>query len=169
AIVWGSRKGTSPTEYLTVVDRRGVPTFGTFKAGYLPGRGLLYSIIVHEVGLFVFFLLFTYGLGLPRAQKLRANSNIQDHLIYLPELGGGTEGQKSPGGGVSTAQPASAAPARASKGFAYPGSQAILSDPPQPNNAFQTVMRPLIVHPKPIEKLIPLPNIVQMAETRLPN
>src|SRR5262249_27443764 len=97
-VIWDERKVKSPTEYLTVADRKGVPTFGTFKAGYLPGRGLLYSTIVHEVGLFVFFLLFTYGLPAPRAQKLRANSNIQDHLIYLPELGGGTEGQKSPGG-----------------------------------------------------------------------
>ena len=57
---------------------------------------------------------------------------------------------------------------RASKGFAYPGKQAILSDPPNPTNAFQTVQRPLLVHPEPIRNLVPLPNIVQMAETRLP-
>src|SRR5437764_976861 len=169
AVIWDQRKGKSPTEYLTVADRKGVPTFGTFRSGYVPSRGLLYSIIVHEVGMFLFFLLFTYGLGTPRAQKLRANSTIQDHVIYLPEVGGGTEGQTSPGGGVSAPQQPSAAPARASKGFAYPGTQAILSDPPNPTNAFQTVMRPLIVHPRPIEKLIPLPNIVQMGETRLPN
>jgi Gram-negative bacterial TonB protein C-terminal len=168
-VIWGERKGKSPTEYLTVADRKGVPTFGTFKSGYVPSRGLLYSTIVHEVGLFLFFLLFTYGLPMPRAQKLRTDSNIQDRVIYLPEVGGGTEGQKSPGGGVSKPQEASAAPAHASKGFAYPGSQAILSDPPRPNNAFQTVMRPLLVHPEPIQKLIPLPNVVQMAETRLPN
>jgi hypothetical protein len=169
ATIWGEKKSASPTEYLTVADRKGVPTFGTFKAGYLPGRGLLYSTIVHEVGLFLFFLLFTYGLPSPRAQRLKPNSSIQDHLIYLPEVGGGTEGQKSPGGGVSKPQEASAAPARASRGFAYPGPQAILSDPPHPTNAFQTVLRPLIVHPEPIQKLLPLPNVVQMAETRLPN
>jgi hypothetical protein len=168
-VIWDDRKAKSPTEYLTVSNRRGVPTFGTFRAGYLPGRGLLYSTIVHEVGLFLFFLLFTYGLPMPHAQKLKPESSIQDRVVYLPEVGGGTEGQKSPGGGVSKPQEASAAPARASKGFAYPGTQAILSDPPNPNNAFQTVMRPLIVHPKPIEKLMPLPNVVQMAETRLPS
>ena len=169
AFIWGARKGASPTEYLTVADRKGVPTFGTFKAAYLPGRGLLYSTIVHEVGLFIFFLLFTYGLPTPRAQKLLTKSNMQDHLIYLPDVGGGTEGQKSPGGGVSAPQQASAAPAHASRGFAYPGPQPILSDPPNPTNVFQTVLRPLIVHPEPIKKLLPLPNIVQMAETRLPN
>jgi hypothetical protein len=43
-----------------------------------------------------------------------------------------------------------------------------LSDPPNPTNAFQTLLRPLIVHPEPLKKLVPLPNIVQMSETRLP-
>src|SRR5690349_16054749 len=48
--VWGvKKKGDSPTHYLTIADRQGVPTFGTFKFGYVPGRGLLYSVITHEV------------------------------------------------------------------------------------------------------------------------
>jgi len=38
ATVWGEKKSASPTEYLTVADRKGVPTFGTFKHGYLPSR-----------------------------------------------------------------------------------------------------------------------------------
>ncbi|MBV9181923.1 MAG: hypothetical protein JO356_11485 [Acidobacteria bacterium] len=147
----------------------GIPTFGTFKFGYLPGRGLLYSAISHEVVLFLLFLLVTYGLPAARSQKLIVRMNSQDHLIYLPEVGGGSEGQKSPGGGKSAPQEPSAAPARASKGFAYPGAQTILSDPPNPTNAFQTIQRPLLVHPEMIRKLVPLPNIVQMAETRLPS
>src|SRR6266568_4612704 len=146
----------------------GIPTFTTFKFGYLPGRGLLYSAIGHELALFGLFLLFTYGLPTLRPAKLVA-SHTQDHLIYMPELGGGNEGQKSPGGGQSAPLQPSAAPARASKGFAYPGPQAILSDPPNPTNVFQTVLRPLQVHPEPLRKLVPLPNIVQMAETRLPS
>jgi hypothetical protein len=145
------------------------PTFTTFKFGYLPGRGLLYSIIGHEVAMFGLFLLITYGLPAFRGQTLIVGSqSAQSHLIYLPEVGGGKEGQKSPGGGRSKPQQASAAPARASKGLAYPGAQAILSDPPNPTNAFQTLLRPLIVHPEPLKKLVPLPNIVQMSETRLP-
>src|SRR5581483_5375562 len=145
------------------------PTFSTFKFGYLPGRGLLYSIIGHEVAMFGLFLLITYGLPALRSQTLIVGSqSVQSHLIYLPEVGGGAEGQKSPGGGRSKPQQASAAPARASKGLAYPGAQAILSDPPNPTNSFQTLLRPLKVHAEPLKKLVPLPNIVQMAETRLP-
>src|SRR6266851_1435276 len=153
---------------LSSSERYGVPTFSTFKFGYLPTRGLLYSSIFHELALFGLFLLFTYGLPSLQSTKLIPEPNSQDHRIYLPEVGGGTEGQKSPGAGQSAPQQPSAAPARASKGFAYPGPQAILSDPPNPTNAFQTIQRPLLVHPEPIRKLIPLPNIVQMAETRLP-
>lgn len=158
----------SSVDALSSSERYGVPTFSTFKFGYLPARGLLYSSIGHELALLGLFLIFTYGMPVFKAQKLLPPQSSQDHLIYLPEVGGGSEGQKSPASSQSVPQPDSAAPARASKGFAYPGKQAILSDPPNPTNAFQTVQRPLLVHPEPIRKLIPLPNIVQMAETRLP-
>ncbi len=166
------KHASTPTQTKTVVahpDEDGTPTFATFKFGYLPGKGLLYSLIGHEVAMFGLFLLITYVIPSMREQRLIVGSlHAQDHVIYLPEVGGGTEGQKSPGGGESKAQQASAAPARASKGFAYPGAQAILSNPPNPTNAFQTVLHPLAVHPEPLRKLVPLPNIVQMAETRLP-
>jgi hypothetical protein len=149
---------------------RSAPSFATFKFGYLPGRGLLYSIIGHEVAMFGLFLLITYVLPTFREQRLIVGSiNAQDHIIYLPEVGGGEEGQKSPGGGASKPQQASAAPARASRGFSYPGAQAIMSDPPNPTNAFQTVLHPLAVRPEPLKKLVPAPNVVQMAETRLPS
>lgn len=153
---------------LSSSERYGVPTFATFKFGYVPARGLLYSSIGHELALLALFLVFTYGLPALRPQKLLVQPNSQDHLVYLPEIGGGSEGQKSPASSQSAPQSPSAAPARASKGFAYPAPQAILSDPPNPTNAFQTVQRPLLVHPEPIRKLVPLPNIVQYAETRLP-
>ena len=153
---------------LSSSERYGVPTFSTFKFGYVPARGLLYSSIGHELALLGLFLIFTYGIPAFKGQKLVPPQSSQDHLIYLPEVGGGSEGQESPASSQSVPQPDSAAPARASKGFAYPGKQAILSDPPNPTNAFQTVQRPLLVHPEPIRKLVPLPNIVQMAETRLP-
>src|SRR5260370_31742504 len=153
---------------LVAANPDAIPTFTTFKFGYLPARGLLYSVIAHELILFGLFLVFTYGLPALHPAKLVQLAKTQDHTIYLPEVGGGTQGEKSPGAGQSAPQQPSAAPARASKGFAYPGPQAILSDPPNPTNAFQTIQRPLLVHPEPIRKLIPLPNIVQMAETRLP-
>ena len=154
---------------IALAERGAVPTFGTFKFGYLPTRGLLYSVIGHEVALFGLFLLFHYGFPSFRPERMIAHQNSQDHILYLPELGGGTEGQKSPGGGATATPELSAAPAHASKGFAYPGKQAILSDPPHPDNAFQTVQRPMLVHPEPIKQLVPLPNIIQMGETRLPS
>jgi hypothetical protein len=154
---------------IALAERGAVPTFGTFKFGYLPMRGLLYSTIGHEIALFGLFLLFHYGLPSLRPQRLLAHNNSQDHVLYLPELGGGSEGQKTTGGGPTASPEQSAAPAHASKGFAYPGRQAILSDPPHPDNAFQTIEHPLLVHPEPIRRLVPLPNIIQMAETRLPS
>jgi hypothetical protein len=153
---------------LSSSERYGVPTFSTFKFGYVPARGLIYSSIGHELALVGLFLVVTYGLPIFKSPKLLPPQNSQDHIIYLPEVGGGSEGQKSPASSQSVPQLDSAAPARASKGFAYPSKQAILSDPPNPTNAFQTVQRPLLVHPEPIRKLVPLPNIVRMAETRLP-
>src|SRR5713101_4529351 len=153
---------------LVAANPDSIPTFTTFKFGYLPARGLLYSVIAHELILFGLFLVFTYGLPALHPAKLVPVAKTQDHTIYLPEVGGGSQGEKSPGAGQSAPQQPSAAPARASKGFAYPGPQAILSDPPNPTNAFQTIQRPLPLHPEPIRKRIPLPNIVQMAETRLP-
>ena len=146
----------------------GTPTFATFQFGYVPGKGLLYSTIAHELALFFLFMMVRYGLPALRAQQL-ITQNSQDHVIFLPEMGGGREGENSPGGGPSATQEQSAAPAHASRGFAYPAKQAILSDPPSPTNVFQTLQRPLVVHPAPLNKLVPLPNIVQMAETRLPN
>ena len=167
-----SRIGPAPlaasVNSLSSSERQWVPTFATFKFGYLPGRGLLYSTIGHELAIFGLFLFFTYALPMLHPQRILAKATAQDRTIYLPEVGGGSEGEKSPGAGQSSPQQPAAAPARASKGFAYPGRQAILSNPPNPNNAFQTVQRPLLVHPEPIRQLVPLPNIVQMAETRLP-
>jgi hypothetical protein len=153
---------------LSSSERQWVPTFSTFKFGYFPGRGLLFSTVGHEIIIFGLFLLVTYVLPSLRPAKLIETNNVQDHTIYLPELGGGSEGEKSPGVGESAPQQPAAAPARASRGFAFPGKQAILSNPPNPTNTFQTIQRPLLVHPEVINKLVPAPNIVQMAETRLP-
>ena len=154
---------------LSSSERQWVPTFSTFKFGYFPGRGLLFSTIGHEIIIFGLFLLVTYVLPTLRPARLIEANNVQDHTIYLPELGGGSEGEKSPGAGESAPQQPAAAPALASKGFAFPGKQAILSNPPNPTNTFQTIQRPLLVRPETINKLVPAPNIVQMAETRLPS
>src|SRR5438128_3777586 len=51
--------GYKPTFRRVVNDA--TPTFTTFQFGYLPGRGLLYSLIAHEIVLFGLFLLVHYG------------------------------------------------------------------------------------------------------------
>src|SRR5258708_20695452 len=89
---------------LSSSERYGVPTFSTFKFGYLPTRGLLYSSIFHELALFGLFLLFTYGLPSLQSPKLKPDLNSPDHRIYLPEVGRGTEGQKKPGAGQTAPQ-----------------------------------------------------------------
>src|SRR5438128_569483 len=42
---------------MPIIASDGTPTFTTFKFGYLPGRGLLYSMIGHELVMFGLFLL----------------------------------------------------------------------------------------------------------------
>src|SRR5215470_16342419 len=63
---------------LSSSERYGVPTFATFKFGYVPTRGLLYSSIAHEIGLLVLFLMFTYGLPVlrPHPRVLAVASRI---------------------------------------------------------------------------------------------
>src|SRR5258708_1347614 len=136
---------TAPLDGLSSSERHSLPTFATFKFGYLPGRGLLFSTIGHEVLIFGLFLLVTDVLPMLQPAKLVATNNPQDHIIYLPELGGGSAGEKSQGAGESAPQQPAAAPARSSKGFAFPSKQAILSNPDNPTNTFQTIQRPLLV------------------------
>src|SRR5690349_15528146 len=46
------RARTEGSDFSVVSNPGSVPTFATFKFGYLPGRGLLYSAIAHELALF---------------------------------------------------------------------------------------------------------------------
>src|SRR5207247_4009179 len=96
------------------------------------------------------------------AESLKLNPT--DHVIYLPVLGGGSEGNGHWGGLSGEVKPKSApAPARASKGFTYPGPQPILSEPARPDNTQQTLLQPRLKLPPLIRDFVPLPNIVQMA------
>src|SRR5262245_10718729 len=61
---------------------------------YMPGRGLMYSFLVHEVVLFG--LLFLFG---PAVVKSRASERVfmidlrKPLILYLPNLGGGEAGE----------------------------------------------------------------------------
>jgi len=144
-------------------------TFTEVGHGYRPGRGLVYSLIAHEIAFFsLFFLSFSYSyVQQTRSAKLTKVINLSDakQVIYLPVLGGGSEGEGQPGGGPGVPRKvSSAAPASSNKGLSYPGPQAIVSDPPKPTNRVQTVLQPELVNPPILQNFAPLPNIVQMTD-----
>src|SRR5229473_2584571 len=148
-------------------------TFTEVGHGYRPGRGLLYSVIAHEIALFsIFFLSFSYRyVHHPRPPDLTQVIDLTNpkQVIYLPTLGGGSEGNGQAGGGPEVSpKVSSAAPARSSKGLSYPGPQPILSDPPKPTNRVQTVLQPALVNPPILKQFTPLPNTVLMANAGPP-
>ncbi len=144
-------------------------TFTEVGHGYRPGRGLVYSVIAHEIAFFIlFFGSFSYSY-IHRASPAELTQVIDlsnpKQVIYLPLLGGGSEGDGHPGGAPGIARKApSAAPASNSKGLSYPGPQPIVSDPPNPTNRLQTVLQPALEYPPILQKFAPLPNMVQMTD-----
>ena len=110
-------------------------SFEEVKPGHRPGWPLAYSFILHELAIFAIVLLSVVAsrfYHIPEAESLKLNPT--DHVIYLPVLGGGSEGNGHEGGLSGEVKPKSApAPARASKGFTYPGPQPILSEPSRPD------------------------------------
>jgi len=140
-------------------------SFEEVKPGHRPGWPLAYSFILHELAIFAIVLLSVVAsrfYHIPEAESLKLNPT--DHVIYLPVLGGGSEGNGHEGGLSGEVKPKSApAPARASKGFTYPGPQPILSEPSRPDNTQQTLLQPRLKLPPVLRDFVPLPNIVQMA------
>src|SRR6266849_940574 len=96
-------------------------TFTEVGHGYRPGRGLVYSVIAHEIAFFIlFFGSFSYSY-IHRAGPAELTQVIDlsnpKQVIYLPLLGGGSEGDGQAGGSPKLSpRVSSAAPARSSKG-----------------------------------------------------
>src|SRR5438552_3514869 len=139
-------------------------TFPEVTVGHRPGWALGSSFILHELAICAIVLLsfvhFPSQTVLVRSTKV----THADHLVYLPVLGGGAEGNGHEGGLSGRFQKSSApVPARASKGFSYPGPQPILSDPPSPDRINQTLLQPHLRKPPALPELVALPNIVHMA------
>src|SRR5216117_729543 len=140
-------------------------SFEEVKAGHRPGWPLAYSFILHELAIITVVLL---SIVTSRFHPIKDAENLKlnptDHVVYLPVLGGGSEGNWHEGGLSGEVEPKSApAPARASKGPTYPGPQPILSEPPRPDNTQQTLLQPRLKLPSVLRDFVPLPNIVQMA------
>ncbi len=154
----------------------------TFKSAslsrpYFPSRGLPYSLLIHGIvfcGLYYLSVLrgpteFSRRLERVRPPDQSASiKSLEDRVVmYLPILGGGSQGLGLPGGGLGALRrKPPAAPASSSRGFSYPGPQPIVSDLPNPNNRIQTLLQPTIPDPPIIKPPLSLPNIVQTPETR---
>jgi Gram-negative bacterial TonB protein C-terminal len=148
-------------------------TFPDVSHGYLPGRALFLSSLVHEL-IIVALLLLSFTLSrthLPASRSFNDVIKLSDAkgVVYLPVLGGGSEGSGHTGGspGVSGKE-SSPSPSRSSKGMAFPGPQPILSNPPDPTNQRQTIIQPAKEKPRVLQEFVPLPNMVKIAKPHLP-
>lgn len=155
----GPRKEAGPPIRLRV-------TYTNVDQRSFPGRGLLYSFLVHEIVVFSLLLAPQYFRALDQNLHVpipeAVDQEIAEHVVYLPRLGGGAEGKS--GRGASSAghrRGSHVKPARKSPGFSYPGPQTIISNPPMPTNYFQTILQPALKNPPVLTKLIPMPNIVR--------
>jgi len=140
--------------------------------GLLPGRGLLYSLLFHGVAIVaLLFWPITHSSPQDSAPaKQWELTMIPKDVLYLPQLGGGTEGS---GWGEVPAKgdrnDASApAPTSSQGGVSYPGPQAVVSDPPYPTNHIQTIFQPAEVDPPTLKQFVPLPNAVRLPEAPPP-
>ena len=136
---------------------------------YFPARGVPYSLLIHGI---VFLVLVTLRVAhgptgrftLPeRATVIK--SDEPRVVMFLPILGGGSQGMGQPGGGPKgrgKATPVVAASSR--KGLSYPGRQPIVSDVPNPTNRIQTLLQPALRNPPVLQPPLSLPNIVQIAD-----
>lgn len=135
-----------------------------------PGWGLFYSTLLHAAlafGLVSWTTLFPPRIQLPA--KHWELTMLPKDVLYLPQLGGGSAGGGAGGGERDTHEVRQGSLAAKSKpGVSYPGSQAIVSDPPNPTNHIQTVLQPELLDPLPIQSFLSLPNMVKLARSAPP-
>src|SRR5215831_6716559 len=137
----------------------------------LPVRGLLYSFLFHEIALLA--LLLCPGIRSVTRDSAPAKqwqlTMIPKDVLYLPQLGGGTEGGSSRHAPAET-KSADSAPASSPsrEGLAYPGLQPIVSDPPQPTNRIQTILQRAEADLVVLKQFVPLPNMVKLPEAPPP-
>ena len=118
-------------------------TFREVECGYLAGRSLAFSVILHQLALLA--ILLSGRLAFIHTAPLMTNSRLEiarsDSVIYLPTFGGGSEGAgRSGGGSGQPGEATSSLPARSRRGFAYRGPQPMVSDPPKATLGIQTIM-----------------------------
>jgi len=135
--------------------------------GWLPRRGLLFSLLVHEVAIVGLMFIPPLSGSRPRVwrEKQWEITMIPKDVLYLPQLGGGTKGgSAAKAGGEASPQPKSPAPAAGARGATYAGKQQIVSNPPNPTNHIQTILQPDLPNPPILKAFVPLPNMVIIAQ-----
>jgi hypothetical protein len=142
--------------------------------GYRTGRSFGYSVLLHQLVLvmivFSSHYAFVHSVEVVSPQLDKAVP--VGRALYLPVLGGGSEGTGEQGGGSGSEQElSSGVRARGRRGFAYPGQQPKVSDPPQATLGIQTILRPPLKNLPLLRRYLPIPDIVQappVGPTELP-
>jgi hypothetical protein len=131
--------------------------------GYRLGGSLAASVCLHGSALLLFILLGHHAL-LPPLIVVKpdlASARRLDPLM-LPALGGGSDGGgKSGGGSGASRRPSTSLEARSRRGFAYPGPQPMVSNPPGAELGIVTLLQPSLDHLRRLKGFVELPNIVQ--------
>src|SRR5713226_4073904 len=158
-------------ERLSLPEKRPAPapplSFREIGYGYSTGRSLGYSVLLHQFVLLLVVLWghFTFVRTVEARPRRLDNAVAIDRVLYLPTLGGGSEGAGKAGGGSGSESDLSqGVRARGRRGFAYPGPQPVVSDPPRATLGIQTILQPALNNPPLLRRFIPLPNIERPAE-----
>jgi len=135
--------------------------------GWLPRRGLLFSLLVHEIAIVALMFIPPPSGPRPRVwrEKQWDTTMIPKEALYLPQLGGRNEGGSAEkAGGEASPVPKRPAPAAGARGVTYAGKQQIISNPPNPTNHIQTILQPDLPNPPTLKAFVPLPNMVIIAQ-----
>jgi hypothetical protein len=141
------------------------------KCGYRPTQSFGLSIIFHQLGLLAILFLPAHlaFMRVPPATNSVLVAERQATTLYLPTLGGGSEGSGGVGGGSGQqGNVSSGLRARSHRGFAYPGPQPMVSNPPGATIGIQTILQPSLENLPLLKRYLPLPNIVKPAEAADP-
>jgi len=148
---------------LRLVQRSFLPAFREVGHGYRPGRSLGLSVAAHLMALVALFLAARIAALRPLVVVVRPRSEPlrTADVIYLPRLGGGSQGNGASGGGQGSAGAVSQGMrAQGRRGLAYPGPQPMVSDPPRALPGIQTILQPALPDPPTLHQVVKAPNIV---------
>ena len=156
-------------------DQRPTPaplSFTEIGIGRPTSRSLIVSVVSHALVLLA--IAFSGRYAFFHSVDVSPNSSVTTALlhnaVYLPVLGGGSEGAGKQGGGSgSDADLSSGVRARSKRGFAYPGPQPLVSDPPNATLGIQSILQPQLQNPPRLHAFMPLPNIARPAAVTAPD